>query len=41
MAVAALKLKEIIIGNPLAAIAAGAALVALGALASRAAQKYD
>jgi len=38
MAVAALKLKEIIIGNPLAAIAAGAALVALGALASRAAQ---
>ncbi len=38
MAVAALKLKEIIIGNPLAAIAAGAALVALGSLASRAAQ---
>lgn len=39
MAIAAQKLKEIIVGNPLAAIAAGAALIALGAAASGAAQK--
>ncbi len=38
MAIAAEKLKEIIVGNPLAAIAAGTALIALGAAASGAAQ---
>lgn len=39
MAIAADQLKKIIVGNPLAAIAAGAALIALGAAASGAAQK--